>query len=135
MYRCGWYHHQYFCNFCDYVCRDIETNNIPGTDSHWIFIWDNLTAHHSQYVHKKLTGGVGPQPLHHPKYCPIEYKIYKVIKKIWLKKEEQWDVNWLDQEILIVTNRIKTFDSTIVRCAYVELEYYVMELGSHVMVL
>jgi hypothetical protein len=36
-----------FHDFCDYMCMDIETNNIPGTDFHWVFIWDNLTAHHS----------------------------------------------------------------------------------------
>jgi hypothetical protein len=36
-----------FRNFCDYVCMDIETNNIPGNDFNWVFIWDNLTAHHS----------------------------------------------------------------------------------------
>ena len=32
-----------FCEFCDYVCWDIETNNIPGTDFQRILIWDNLS--------------------------------------------------------------------------------------------
>jgi hypothetical protein len=36
-----------FRDFCNYVCMDIETNNIPGTDFNRVFIWDNLTAHHS----------------------------------------------------------------------------------------
>ena len=31
-----------FRDFCDYVCTDIETNNIPGTDFHRVFIWDNV---------------------------------------------------------------------------------------------
>ena len=83
-----------FCNFCDYVCRDIETNNIPRTDFHWIFIWDNLAAHHSQYVHNTVTGRVGPshftivpRPPYYPKYGPIKYTIYKVMEKIWLKRK------------------------------------------------
>jgi len=47
-----------------------------------------------------LTGRAGPshfsiipRPPYHPKYDPIEYKICKVfeIKKLWLKKDEQWD--------------------------------------------
>ena len=49
-----------FRDFCDYVCMDIETNNIPGTDFHRVFIWENLTAHHSAYVHNTVTGCVGP---------------------------------------------------------------------------
>jgi hypothetical protein len=49
-----------FCDFCDYVCRDIETNNIPGTNAHRIFIWDNLAAHHSAYVHSTVTNCDGP---------------------------------------------------------------------------
>ena len=36
-----------FRDFCYYVCTDIETNNIPGTDFHRVFIWGNFTAHHS----------------------------------------------------------------------------------------
>jgi hypothetical protein len=48
----------FFLPFCDYVCRDIETNNIPGTGFRRIFIWDNLAAHHSQYVHNTVTDHV-----------------------------------------------------------------------------
>jgi transposase len=43
-----------------------------------VFIWDNLTAHHSAYVHNTVTGCVGPsnfsivpRPPYHPKYGPI----------------------------------------------------------------
>ncbi len=104
----------FFCNFCNYVCRDIETNNISGTDSHQIFIWDNLAAHHSQYGHNTVTGRVNPshftilpRPPYHPKYGPIEYKICEVLEKIWLKNEEQWDINQLEQEIFIAANQIK----------------------------
>ena len=50
-----------FRDFCDYVCTDIETNNIPGTDFHRIFIWDNLAAHHSRYVHSTVTVRAGPK--------------------------------------------------------------------------
>ena len=75
-----------------------------------------------------LTGRAGPshfsiipRPPYHPKYDPIEYKICKVIeiKKLWLKKDEQWDMNQLKQEILIAAIQIKTFDSTFVHCVYV----------------
>ena len=38
-----------FHDFCHYVCQDIEMNNIPGTDTHRVFIWDNHATHHSTY--------------------------------------------------------------------------------------
>jgi hypothetical protein len=92
-----------FCNFCDYVCTDIEMNNIPSTDFYRVFIWTYLTAHHSAYVHNTVTGRAGPtnssivlQPPYHPKYGPIEYKICEVKERIWLKKEENWDLNRLE---------------------------------------
>ena len=78
-----------FCSFCDYVCRDIETNHIPGTDLHSILIWDNLAAHHSRYLHNTVANRVSPSnfsiipwPPYHPKYGPIEYKICEVMEKI-----------------------------------------------------
>ena len=84
-----WNHNQYFCYFCDYVCRDIETNHIPGTDLHSILIWDNLAAHHSRYLHNTVANRVSPSnfsiipwPPYHPKYGPIEYKICEVMEKI-----------------------------------------------------
>ena len=49
-----------FCDFCYYVCWDIETNNIPGTNFHQILIWNNLAAHHSRYAHNTVTNHVGP---------------------------------------------------------------------------
>ena len=114
-----------FRDFCDYVCTDIETNNIPGTDFHRVFIWDNLTAHHSAYVHNTVTGRVGPsnfsiipRPPYHPKYGPIEYKICEVMGKIRLKKEEDWDMNCLKHEIMIVANQIISFDTTFQHCSF-----------------
>ncbi len=92
---------------------DIETNNIPGTNFHRVFIWDNLTVHHSAYVHNTVTGHVGPtnfsivpQPQYHPKYDPIECKICEVMGKIRLKKEEDWDMNRLEHEVMLATNQI-----------------------------
>jgi hypothetical protein len=49
-----------FRDFCNYVCRDIEMNNVPGTDAHWIFIWDKLAMHHSAYVHGAVMNRDGP---------------------------------------------------------------------------
>jgi hypothetical protein len=114
-----------FRDFCDYVCMDIETNNIPGTDFHWVLLWDNLSAHHSAYVHNTVTGRVGhsnssivPQPPYHPKYGPIEYKICKVMERIWLKKEENWDLNRLEHKITLAANQIKRFEETFIHCGY-----------------
>jgi hypothetical protein len=86
-----------------------ESIIIPGTDFHQIFIWGNLAARHSQNVHNTVTGcdGLSHFPLsHHPeatvpskKYNPIKYKICEVAEKIWLQKEEQWDMIQLEQEI------------------------------------
>ncbi len=39
-----------FRNFCDYVCTYIETNNIPGTDFHRVFLWDNLLKRHTHLL-------------------------------------------------------------------------------------
>ena len=114
-----------FRDFCDYVCRDIETNNIPGTDFHRIFMWDNLAAHHSRYVHNTVANRVGPsnfsivpRPPYNPKYGSIEYKICEVMEKIRLKKEEDWDLNRLEQEIMIAANQIERFDETFIHCGY-----------------
>jgi hypothetical protein len=112
-----------FCDFCDYVCWVIETNNITGTDAHWIFIWDNLAAHHSAYVHSTVTNRDGPslfsivaQPPYHPKYGPIEYKICEVMEKIWLKKEDDWNMNRLELEVALAAHQIARFDETFLHC-------------------
>ena len=114
-----------FCDFCDYVCTDIETNNIPGTDFHRMFIWDNLTANHSAYILNTVTGRVGPsnfltvpQPPYYPEYGPIKYKICKVMERICLKKEENWDLNRLEHEITLAANQIERFEETFIHCGY-----------------
>ena len=43
-----------FRDFWDYVCTDIETNNIPGTDFHRIFIWDNLVISQLSHGHSTI---------------------------------------------------------------------------------
>ena len=120
-----WYYNQYILWFHWLCFQDIEMNNIIGTDLHWIFIWDNLAAHHSRYVHNTLVNHVGPsnfsivpRPPYHPKYGPIENKIWKVVEKIWLKKEENLNLNRIEQEIMIAANQISKFDSTLVYCGY-----------------
>ena len=100
-------------------------NNIPGMDFHRILIWDNLAAHLSAYVNNMVTGRVGPsnfsivpQPPYHPEYGPIEYKICVLMEKIWLKKEDNWEMNWLEQEIKMAAHQIKRFDETFIHCGY-----------------
>jgi transposase len=107
------------------VCTDIETNNVPGTDAHRVFIWDNLAAHHSAYVHTTVTNRFGPsqfsivaRPPYHPKYGPIEYKICEVMEKIRLKKEEDWNMNRLEHEIMVAAHQIRRFDETFLHCGY-----------------
>jgi hypothetical protein len=114
-----------FRDFCNYVCTDIETNNIPGTNFHQVFIWDNLAAHHSTYIHNMATNCVGPSnflivpwPQYHPIYGPIKYKICEVMEKIRLKKEENWDMNCLEHEIMLAANQIGSFDTTYQHCRY-----------------
>jgi len=104
---------------------DIEMNNIPDTIFHRVFIWDNLTAHHSAYVHNTVTGRVGPSnfsivpwPPYHPKYGPIKYKICEVMGKIRLKKEEDWDMNCLEHEIMLAAYQIISFDKSFQHCGY-----------------
>jgi hypothetical protein len=114
-----------FHDFCDYNLRDIETNNIPGTNLHWIFIRDSLMVHHSMYVHSAVTNRDGlsqisilPRPPHHPKYGPIEYKICEVMEKIRLKKVEDWNMNRLEHEIALAAHQIERFDETFTQCGY-----------------
>ncbi len=114
-----------FQDFCDYVYWDIETNNIPGADAHRIFIWDNLAVHHSAFVHSTVTNRDGTslfsivvRPPYHPKYGLIEYKICKVMEKIWLKKEEDWNMNRLKQEIALAAHQIKRFEESFIHCGY-----------------
>ena len=114
-----------FRDFCDYVCKDIETNNIPGADFHQVFIWDNLSAHHSTYLHNTVTSCDGtrnllivPWPPYHPKYGPIKYKICKVMERIRLRKEENWDLNRLEYEIMLAANQIERFEETFIHCGY-----------------
>jgi hypothetical protein len=39
-----------FSSFVDHICNDIETNFIPNTDNHRVFLWDNLSSHHAPLV-------------------------------------------------------------------------------------
>ncbi len=56
--------------------------------------------------------------MYHPKYGPIEYKICEVMEKIWLKKEENWDLNRLEHEITLAANQIKRFEESFIHCGY-----------------
>jgi hypothetical protein len=59
-----------------------------------------------------------PWPQYYPKYGSIEYKICEVMKKIWLKKEENWDMNRLEHEIMLAANQIGSFDTMFQHCGY-----------------
>lgn len=116
-----------FRDFCELICSNIETNPVPNfdTDDHRILMWDNLTAHHSAYVHQTVTGRGGPnqfsiiaRPQYHPKYAPIEYKICDVTGKVRLEKEEHWDMTRLEQAILQAAHAVGPFDSTFWHCGY-----------------
>ena len=49
-----------FRYFIDTICTDIEQHGYDGTDDHRIFIWDNLAAHNTAYVHNMVVGRPGP---------------------------------------------------------------------------
>lgn len=114
-----------FRDFCDYICSDIEQNRIPGTDDHRVFLWDNLRAHHSAYVNQTVTGREGPcqftivpRPPYQPKYGPIEYKICDLTHDVRYKKESQWNLARLEQEVRRAAQRIGPFDTTFQHCGY-----------------
>jgi len=85
----------------------------------------NLAVHHSRYVHNTVANRVGPsnfsivpRPPYHPKYGPIEYKVCEVMEKIRVKKEEDWNMNRLEHEILLAANQIERFEETFIHCGY-----------------
>jgi len=45
-------------------------------------------------------------------------KICEVMEKIWLKKEENWDLNRLEHEIALAANQIKRFEESCIHCGY-----------------
>jgi hypothetical protein len=114
-----------FCDFCEYICNNIEVNGIAGTDDQCIFIWNNLSAHHSAYVHVMVTARAGPchfyillRPPLHPKFGPIEYKICSITQKIKLKTEPDWDIAEVEQQVMALTMTIGPFDSTFINRGY-----------------
>jgi hypothetical protein len=40
------------------------------------------------------------------------------MEKIWLNKEENWDMNHLEHEIMLAANQIGSFDTTFQHCGY-----------------
>ena len=48
-------------------------------------------------------------------FGPIEYKICEVTK---LKKEEDWDMDDLEQQIMIIAMDIGPFETTFLHCGY-----------------
>ncbi len=114
-----------FCDFCEYICNDTKVNHIAGTDDQCVFIWDDLSAHHSTYVHARVTVRVGPchfyivpRPPYHPKFVPIEYKICDITQQIKLKTEPDWDIAEVEQQSMALTMTIGPFDSTFIHCRY-----------------
>ena len=114
-----------FRDFCDHICMEIEHFGVEGTDDHRIFIWDNLAAHHSAYVHQTVTGRDGPcqfsivaRPQYHPKFGPIEYKICELTNILRMRKQPNWTMQTLENEIYAAAASIETFDSTFVHCGY-----------------
>ncbi len=114
-----------FQDFCEYVCNDIKVNGIAGTDNACIFIWDNLAAHHSAYVHATVMVRAGPRrfyivlrPPYHPKFGPIEYKICDMTQQIKPKTEPDWDIAKVKQQIMTLTMTISPFDTAFIHCGY-----------------
>lgn len=117
-----------FADFCDYICTDIETNPIPNTDDHRVFLWDNLSSHLSPIVVQTVEGRNGPihfaivkRPAYEAKYAPIEYKILDIVNELKRNAHPDWDTNQLEQEIYLAASRIGmngSFDATFDHCGY-----------------
>jgi hypothetical protein len=86
-----------FHNVCDHKCLEIEQFGVPVMDDHCIFLWDDLAAHHSAYIHQMVTGRASPRqlsivahPQYHPKFGTIEYKICELTNILRMEKELTW---------------------------------------------
>ena len=116
-----------FADFCELMCSDIDVNPVVGsdTDDHRIFLWDNLSSHHSAYVNQTVTGRTGqnqftivPHPPYQPKFGPIEYIIYNLTHNVHMRKGTHWTAARLEQEVQAVVNRIGPFEDTFRHCGY-----------------
>lgn len=108
-----------FHDFIEHIIEQIEEHGINGTDDHQVFMWDNLRAHGSPYVHQLVAGQPGPrqfsiifQPPYHPQFGPIDkYKICDVCQELLAKrKEKYWTMETLEQQIHMMANFIWPFD-------------------------
>ena len=114
-----------FRDFVDHICTDIENNPVLPTDQHRVFLWDNLAAHHSAYVHQTVTGRTGAvsfsiiaRPPYHPKYGAIEYKICDLTHDLSMTKRPHWDTQRLERAVSESAQRIGPFKSTFDHCGY-----------------
>ena len=76
-------------------------------------------------MHETVTNRAGPcrssivpRPQYHPKFGPIEYKICEVALRIKLKKEADWDMDDLEQQIMDIAMDIGPFETTFLHCGY-----------------
>jgi hypothetical protein len=118
-----------FASFVDHICTSIETNGIPAhvidTDSHRVFLWDNLTSHLTPLVAQTIGARNGnsvftsiPRPPYQPKYAPIEYKICDCIALATKEIHAESTTQDLEIAILRAAREIGPFDSTFAHCGY-----------------
>ena len=118
-----------FAQFIDKICTDMEQNPAPGdTDTHRVFLWDNLSAHLTgvvaQTLHGRLEGGGTcfvsiPRPPYQPKYGPIEYKICDLIGAVSKMARPYWTTADMEQALRTEAYRtLGPFDSTFDHCGY-----------------
>jgi hypothetical protein len=58
------------------------------------------------------------RPQYHPKFGPIEYKICELTNILRMRKQSNWMMQTLENEIYATAASIETFDSTFVHCGY-----------------
>ena len=117
-----------FSSFANQLCNDIETNFIPNTDNHHVFLWDNLTSHGAPLVAQTVEARNGPcrfrivpRPPYQPKYAPVEYKICDLIADITSNVECNWTMDTLEQELKNSVARVGNdgnFWNTFDLCGY-----------------
>ena len=98
---------------------------ITNTDQRRIFVWDNLSSHHSAYVNQTVYGRnilchftIVPRPPYQPKWGPVEYKICDLTHAIRLDKDETWNFGRLEVAIYQKAVEIGTFNSSFKQCGY-----------------
>ena len=116
-----------FGDFCEMVCADIEQDPCAGDEAR-IFLWDNLSAHKTDYVANIVENCNGntnfstiARPPYKPKYAPIEYIFCEVAMQLQKEISREWNAIHLRralQNICLSVSRNGALNRTFAHCGY-----------------